>query len=411
MQSPRHALPETPSCTAPTLSETPVPLRARAMAAVVVTAIALGGAGTLAGPAFADPEQPGVTDVPQTSEQPGITDQPIAPEPAPAPAPEPVPDYGPGLLPSPQWETEPVIYTEPSGPPSTPYTPLPPSTPAPAPSEPAPPLAPLLVKDPAAEIRAGNFVVDRPDFVAPEAAITANEQLAYVEWRLAQFFESQGFPREEAARRAAAAAAGAAVGGVAGAVVLGVPAAVLLAILGGAGGAAIGSAVPPTPFNTLPGLAIGLGGGAALGFAGGAATGALLGGLLGWALGFGDANANPPAPWESEPAAPLPNPEGDQYRLVLDAPAAADAGLPAVDYTVDTDGDVSFSANIAGIPPINGGWTAEQAQAPLQALGPLEQPAKDAIAGATKQIGDGLTQIVDGLHISYPQTVSPAPAA
>ena len=121
MQSPRHALPDTPSCTAPTLSETPAPLRARAMAAMVVTAIALGGAGTLAGPAFADPEQPGVTDVPQTSEQPGITDQPIAPEPEPAPAPEPVPDYGPGLLPSPQWETEPVIYTEPAGPPSTPY--------------------------------------------------------------------------------------------------------------------------------------------------------------------------------------------------------------------------------------------------------------------------------------------------
>ena len=131
-------------------------------------------------------------------------------------------------------------------------------------------------------------------------------------------------------------------------------------------------------------------------------------------MGAGDPNANPGAPWAPEPApapAPLPNPEGNQYQLVLDAPAAADAGLPAVDYTVDTGGDVSFSANIAGIPPINGGWTAEQAQAPLQALGPLEQPAKDAIAGATKQIGDGLTQIVDGLHISYPQTVSPAPAA
>lgn len=409
MQTPRHALPETP-CKAPLPRDAHMPVRARAMAAVVVAAVAMGGAGALAGPAFADPEQGGVTSEP-APEQGGVIAEPA---PAPAPAPEPVPDYGPGLVPSPQWETEPVIYTEPSGPPSTPYTPLPqsaPAAPAPAPVQPAGPIAPILVKDPAAEIRAGNYIVDRPDWVSPEAAITTNEYMAYFEAEAAQYFESIGFPRDEAARRAAAAAAGAGVGGLAGALAAGIPTAIFFGIVGGVGGGIVGSVVPPTPFNILPGIGIGAGGGAALGFAAGAAAGgaagALAGGLLGWALGAGDPNADPAAPWAPAPPpppAPLPNPEGDQYQLVLDAPAASDAGLPAVDYTVDTEGDVSFSTNIAGIPPISGGWTAQQAEAPLQALGPLEQPAKDAIAGATKQIGDGLTQIVDGLHIAYPQT-------
>ncbi|ETD30860.1 hypothetical protein [Williamsia sp. D3] len=387
-----------------------MPVRARAMAAVVVAAVAMGGAGALAGPAFADPEQGGVTSEP-APEQGGVIAEPTPP--VPAPAPEPVPDYGPGILPSPQWETEPVIYTEPSGPPSTPYTPLPqsaPAAPAPAPA-PAAPIAPILVKDPAAEIRAGNVVFDRPDAVSPEVAITVNEYMAYFEAEAAQYFESIGFPRDEAARRAAAAAAGAGVGGLAGALAAGIPTAIFFGIVGGVGGGIVGSFVPPTPFNILPGIGIGAGAGAALGFAAGAAAGgsagALAGGLLGWALGFGDPNANPAAPWAPAPPpppAPLPNPEGDQYQLVLDAPAASDAGLPAVDYTVDTEGDVSFSANVAGIPPINVGWSAEQAEAPLQALGPLEQPAKDAIAGATKQIGDGLTSVIDGLHIAYPQT-------
>ncbi|MDV7136768.1 hypothetical protein [Williamsia muralis] len=393
------------------------------MAATVLATIAVSTA--FAGQALGAPEdgQPGVTP-PSTTDpggQPGVTPTPTPePAPAPAPAPEPVPDYGPGLVPSPQWETEPVIYTEPSGPPSTPYTPLPqsaPAAPAPAPVQPAGPIAPILVKDPAAEIRAGNYIVDRPDWVSPEAAITTNEYMAYFEAEAAQYFESIGFPRDEAARRAAAAAAGAGVGGLAGALAAGIPTAIFFGIVGGVGGGIVGSVVPPNPFNILPGIAIGAGGGAALGFAAGAAAGgaagALAGGLLGWALGAGDPNADPAAPWAPAPPpppAPLPNPDGDQYQLVLDAPAASDAGLPAVDYTVNTGGDVSFSANIAGIPPISGGWTAEQAEAPLQALGPLEQPAKNAIAGATKQIGDGLTQLVDGLHITYPQTIAPAPA-
>ncbi|PVY27121.1 hypothetical protein C7458_1128 [Williamsia muralis] len=398
-----------------------LPSTPRRMAATVLATIAVSTA--FAGQALGAPEdgQPGVTP-PSTTDpggQPGVTPAPT-PEPAPAPAPEPVPDYGPGLVPSPQWETEPVIYTEPSGPPSTPYTPLPqsaPAAPAPAPVQPAGPIAPILVKDPAAEIRAGNYIVDRPDWVSPEAAITTNEYMAYFEAEAAQYFESIGFPRDEAARRAAAAAAGAGVGGLAGALAAGIPTAIFFGIVGGVGGGIVGSFVPPTPFNILPGIGIGAGGGAALGFAAGAAAGgaagALAGGLLGWALGAGDPNADPAAPWAPAPPpppAPLPNPEGDQYQLVLDAPSASDAGLPAVDYTVNTGGDVSFSANVAGLPPISGGWTAEQAEAPLQALGPLEQPAKDAIAGATKQIGDGLTQVVNGLHITYPQTIAPAPA-
>lgn len=419
MHLPRHALPETP-CTPAASRTTHLPPRARVMAALVVVSVALGGAGTLAGPAFADPEQGGVTTEPAPQQGGVTTPEPTPtpdPAPAPEPVPEPVPEYGPGIVPSPQWQTDPVVFTEPSGPPATTYTPLPQSTPTPQPEQPSGPIAPILVKDPAAEIRAGNYVVDRPDWVSPEVAISTNEYLAFFEVGAAQYFESIGFPRDEAARRAAAATAGAGVGGVAGALAAGIPTAIFFGIVGGIGGGIVGSVVPPTPFNILPGIAIGAGGGAALGFALGAAAGgaagALAGGLLGWALGAGDPNADPTAPWAPAPPpapAPLPNPGGDQYHLVLDADSASDSGLPAVDYTVDTSGDVSLSATIAGLPPLNVEWTSEQAAQPYEVLGQWAEPAKQAVATVTKQVSDGLTSMVDGLTITYPQALAPAPA-
>ena len=404
-----------------------LPSTPRRVAATVLATIAVSTA--FAGQALGAPDegQPGVTP-PSTTDpggQPGVTPTPEpapAPEPAPTPAPEPVPEYGSGIAPSPQWETAPVIYTEPVGP-STAYTPLP-EGPLHAPV-PTAPVAPKLVEDPAAKIRIGSEVFDRPADVPPEYAITINEYAAWAQAKLAQGFKSVGFNATEAEEKAAAAVLGGVIGGVAGAVALGAPVGVATLLFtapaGAAIGATIGSFMPPQPLNIGTGALIGLGAGAGVAavVGGGAAivggtAGAIIGAALGYALGAGDPNADPAAPWEDAPTpvppAPLPNPEGNQYQLVLDAPAASDAGLPAVDYTVNTAGDVSFSTNVAGLPPISGGWTAGQAEAPLQALGPLEQPAKDAIAGATKQIGDGLTQVVNGLHITYPQTIAPAPA-
>lgn len=422
MQSPRpvsHSIP----CAPVSARHHHLPLRVRAAAVALVTSVSLGTA--LAAPALADPEQPGVTDVaPTAPEQPGVTDVPPAPAPAPEPAPEPapVPEYPQGVLPSPPQETAPVLWEEPSGPPTTTYDPAP-TGPIHAPV-PTAPVAPKIVEDPAAKIRIGNFVTDRPAQIPRDYAISINEYAAYAESKIAQGFRSVGFSDEEADRRAAAAVLGGVIGGVAGATAAGVPVTIAVGLFtlpaGAAIGATVGSFVPPQPFNIGTGALIGLGAGAAVAVGAGAVaavvggtTGAIIGAALGYALGAGDPNANPAAPWDTPPApapAPLPNPEATQYELVLDAPAASDAGLPAVDYTVTTDGDVNFSTNIAGVPPISGGWTAEQAEAPYEVLGQWAEPAKDAVASVTKQASDGLDAVVDGLHIAYPQTLAPAPA-
>ena len=419
MQSPRTVPAHRSPCVPVSTRHQHLPIRTRVVAAAVVASVGMGA--VLAGPALADPEQPGVTDTaPTAPDQPGVTDPAPAPQPAPEPAP--VPDYPQGVLPSPPQEVAPVIWEEPSGPPTTNYDPAP-TGPIHAPV-PTAPVAPKIVEDPAAKIRIGNFVTDRPNEIPRNYAISINEYSAYAEAKIAQGFRSVGFSDEEADRRAAAAVLGGVIGGVAGATAAGVPVTIAVGLFtlpaGAAIGAAIGSVVPPQPFNIGTGALIGLGAGAAgAGGAGaiaavvGGTTGAIIGAALGYALGAGDPNANPGAPWDKPPApapapAPLPNPEANQYELVLDAPTASDAGLPAVDYTVNTDGDVDFSANIAGLPPITGGWTADQAAQPYEVLGQWAQPAKDAVASVTKQASDGLAAVVDGLHISYPQTV-PAP--
>lgn len=387
-----------------------------------------------AGQALGAPEdgQPGVTP-PSTTEpdgQPGVT---AVPEPAPAPAapepepiPEPAPEYPQGIVPSPPQEVAPVLWTEPEpvGPPAGP----PPELHAPDPT--TAPVAPKLVE--VDKIRVGSEVFDR-GVVPVDVAVSLNEYLAWSEAKIAQFYRSIGYSASEADEKAATAVVFGVIGGVTAATAVGVPVFLATALftipIGAVAGGVIGSFVPPTGFNTVTGTLIGAGAGAAvaagiaaLAAVGAGTLGAAVGVGLGYALGGGDADANPDAPWDDlvqqwlsflnpeQPHPALPNPEGDQYRLVLDAPAASDAGLPAVDYTVNTEGDVNFSANVAGLPPINVGWTADQAAAPFTALGPLADPAKDAAAAVTKQVGDGLTQVVDGLNITYPQTVPGAAA-
>lgn len=400
----------------------------RIVTATLLTTIALSTA--FAGQALGAPEsQPGVTP-PSTTDpggQPGVTPTPepapAPPAPEPSPAPEPAPEYPQGIVSSPPQETAPVQWTEPEpqGPPSGP----PPQLHAP---EPTPPVAPKLVD--IDHIRVGSEVFDR-GVVPVDVAVSLNEYLAWSEAKIAQFYRSIGYSASEADEKAATAVVFGVIGGVSAAVAVGVPVFLATALftvpIGAVAGGVIGSFVPPTGLNTVTGALIGAGAGAAvaagiaaLAALGAGTLGAALGVGLGYALGGGDPDANPAAPWDdllaqwhdflNPTAPPLPNPGGDQYHLVLDAPAASDAGLPAVDYTVNTEGDVNFSANIAGLPPINIGWTAEQAAAPYEVLGPLAEPAKNLAATATKQVGDGLTQVVDGLNITYPQTVAGAPA-
>jgi|GEM_PF-4225478 len=402
----------TPDSTMPC---TGTPFAARLIAAGVVASIGMGG--ILAGPALADPEQGGVTSEP-SPEQGGVTAEPA---PVPAPEPEPAPEYPTGIVPSPPQEAPPVAWTEPA--------PMGPSAP-PAPQLHTPvPTAPVAPKHvPIDKIRIGTEVVDRGD-IPENVAVSINEYSAWAEAKIAQFYRSVGFSDAEADQKAATAVLFGVVGGVGAAVSVGVPVFIATALftvpIGTGIGAAIGSVVPPTPFNIGPGAAIGAAAGAGVAAAvaavaalGAGTIGAAIGVGLGYAIGGGDADTNPAAPWDDligqwenflrGPApAPLPSPGANQYELVLDAASAADAGLPAVDYTVNTAGDVNISATVAG-QDINLGWTTQQAAAPYELLGPLKEPAKEAVATVTKQVGDGITQVIDGLQITYPQTVAPA---
>lgn len=395
----------------------------RMVTATLLATIAVSTA--FAGQALGAPEngQPGVTP-PSTTEpgQPGVTPtpEPAPAPPAPEPTPQPAPETEPGFFPSPPQEAEPILWTAPEeqGPPSAPTPP--PQLHAPTPEA---PVAPKIVTDPGDNIRLGDFVAEVPTElnIPKSVVISGNEYSAYTEAKLAQFFRSIGYSDKEADRQAATAVVAGFVGGVAAAVAVGVPTFLAVALFtvpsGALIGLGIGSAIPPNGLNTLPGAAIGAGAGlgvaAATALAAAAAAGtlgAVAAAALGWALGGGNADSNPRAPWEHDPEHAPINPDANQFELVLDAPSASDAGLPAVDYTVSTAGDVNFSANIAGLPPISGGWTAEQAAAPYEVLGPLAEPAKNLAANVTKQIGDGLTQAVDGLNITYPQTVPGAAA-
>lgn len=411
----------------------PTYVSARMVTASLLATISVSAA--TAGQSWAAPDdgQPGVTPPSTTAPggQPGVTPTPEpaptpAPEPAPEPEPipEPAPEYPQGIAPSPPQETAPVLWTEPEpmGPPTSP----PPQLHAP---EPTPPVAPKLVD--VDHIRVGSEVFDR-GVVPVDVAVSLNEYLAWSEAKIAQFYRSIGYSASEADEKAATAVVFGTIGGVSAATAVGVPlflATALFLVPGGAlAGGIIGSFVPPTGLNTVTGTLIGAGAGAAaaagiaaLAALGAGALGAAVGVGLGYALGGGDPDAHPDAPWDDllqqwhdflNPAPPpLPNPDGDQYKLVLDAPQAADAGLPAVDYTVNTEGDVNFSANVAGLPPIDVSWTAEQAEAPYEALGPLKEPAKDLAANVTKQVGDGISKVVDGLNITFPQTIPAGSAA
>ncbi|MDY6808955.1 MAG: hypothetical protein SW127_08040 [Actinomycetota bacterium] len=398
--------------------------------AAVAASIAVGFG---AGMAQAVPHQGGTSPSDTAPQQGGTTPEQAAPQqggttPTPEVAPVVVP--GPGTIPAPPQEApyqpyvQPSTYTAPTYEES--YDPVPqrPLT-APKPVAPVRPIAP-----PPEKIRVGNFITDIPDGMSERDVNSVNAWSAYGEAKIAQGLISVGVPEDEASRQAASTIIGVMTGGTAGAVALGIPAAAMGAVGGAIIGTGVGAvaggiynavifpwaipagpavAVPVIGAGALAGAGIGLAAGGAIGAVGvgaagaavGAAIGGTAGGALAYALGAGDPGANPDEPWKpGDPdATPLPNPDANQFELELSREDAEKAGLPPVDYVVNSRGDVN--ASIAGI-KLN--WSAEQATAPYAVLG---AGAAKSAQQATKQQTEEAKKSIPNLHVAWPQETAP----
>ncbi|MEE3851890.1 hypothetical protein VZC37_16220 [Gordonia sp. LSe1-13] len=395
-----------------------------ALAATIATGLG-------AGAAYAVPEQGGTS--PSVPEQGGITPEADVPEqggtsPTQDVAPVNVP--GPGAIPAPPQEAPyqpyvaPSTYTAPStntGPSTyeNAYNPIPeqPLT-APKPVAPVRPIAP-----PPEKIRVGNFITDIPEGMSDRDVNSLNAWAAYGESKIAQGLISVGVPEDEASRQAASTIIGVATGGTAGAAAMAVPGAVAGAAVGLPVGAIAGTIYNAVVFSylvaptgggilvpgALAGAGIGAGVGAVAGAAAGAATGAAIGGTIGGAaaytLGAGDPGANPDEPWKQDKpeAEPLPNPDANQFELKLSPEDAQKAGLPAVEYVVNSRGDVHASVN-----GVEANWSVEQALAPYGLLGGAGPQAEKSAQQATKQRTDQAKNSVPGLEVAWPQETAPA---
>lgn len=404
------------------IDEPTIAFATRFAAAAMTAAIIAGGGALAAGPAYAV--------------QDGVTTAPDAPQSG-------VFDTGPGAIPDPPKEApyrdiptyDAPTYVEPSynqGPSynDTPTynAPIVNTRPAPTPQRQAPvnpqvrpggPVRPIL--PPKGYLRIGKFITKDTGPLTRAQVNSINRYAAYGEAKIAQGLIAAGISPREADRQAASTIIGVVIGGGVGAATLGIP----LAIVGGLGGAAIGAGigafVPPQPLNIGTGALIGAGSGAALlglgGAAAGAGIGGTIGGVIGYILGAGDPKANPTLPGQDpaappaplRKAAPLPNPGAAQYTAVLPKAQARAAGLPAVDYTVSTRGDVDATATIGGR-DYHVGITKEQADAPFKALGGLEKPAREFVDRTTRDLSAATQRAIPGLKIAYPQTI-PAHAA
>ncbi|MFW0797732.1 hypothetical protein AAFP30_28280 [Gordonia sp. CPCC 205515] len=427
------------------------PLLTGVTSAALVASIAMGAG---AGLAQAAPEQGGTNPNDTAPQQGGTSPDSEAPPvleqggttPTPEPAPvEPAYNYnpGPGTLPSPPQEApyqpyvEQSTYSGNSGPSyETTYTPIPeaPLT-APKPTAPVRPIAP-----PPEKIRVGNYITDIPKGMSKRDVTSINEWAAYGEAKIAQNLIAVGVPKDEASRRAAATIIGVALGGTTGAAV-GSSAALLGVVPGAVVGTGVGAIAggiynavtfsasalagpevygPIIGLGAAAGAGIGLVGGAAAGAAAagaaGAATGAVIGGTIGgvtaYTLGAGDPGAHPVEPWKqgdkpgtpkAPEAKPLPNPKANQFELHLPAEKAAQAGLPRVDYVVNQRGDVNVQVGTAQT-----GWSAEQANAPYQAMGANGSAQKENAKRYTKQNAPQIKQVLPGVNISWPQEIAPA---
>ncbi|MGB6244611.1 hypothetical protein [Gordonia sp. (in: high G+C Gram-positive bacteria)] len=361
--------------------------------------------------AAAAPSEQGGTEAPG-AEQGGTLTAPSGEQggtsPAPEPAPEPVaPAYtpGPGLVPGPP----PGEYQQPQEPQyqnsySPPQVPL----------QPRQDVAPIKRIAPktdqrgkATEVRAGNYsipVAALPDIPQRDRAVNSlNDWFAYGEAKIATELVARGVPEDEASRQAAAAIAGAAAAGVIGGTVTFVGSAVVIGTvvipIATLTGAAIGSTMGPqtTGPGALTGLAVGtavtLAAAGSLGV-GAAILSALIGGGLGWALGAGDPGQTvdrPDLPWEQQRPgkhrAPDTSDPSNQFVAV-----AGPSTAPAASYVVAESGDVSMSAQIGG-QTVTVGWTAEQAAAPVKALGPAAPAAQRVVDDVTETVTSAIRNL------------------
>ncbi|MGV9709875.1 hypothetical protein ACWDTI_04345 [Gordonia sp. NPDC003424] len=410
--------------------------------AVLVASIATGlGAGA----AVAAPEQGGTNPNDTAPQQGGTTPDQSAPQQGgTAPTPElrqvepaaPVYVPGPGTIPAPPQEAPYQPYTQQDASPNyqTAYNPVPeePLT-VPKPVAPVRPIAP-----PRNMLRVGNWVSEKPTWLTKNDVNSINAWSAYGEAKIAQGLISVGVPKDEASRRAASTIIGVMSGGTAGAAALGIPAIIPGALVGAGIGAVAGAGIgaasgaislivttggvgaagagPAALAAAGPGALIGAGIGAVVGGAAAGAVagtvGAVVGGTLGggaaYALGAGDPGTNPQAPWllnQTDPQTDPSEPTGpNQFRITLPADQASKAGLPAVDYVVNSRGDVHAETQI-GERTLAVNWDAGRAQAPYRALGPVGDQAQKSIREATKQATKNLQRQMPNVQVTW------APAA
>lgn len=381
------------------------------IAALVATSMTLGAvAGS--GEAFGAPQQGGIGggDGNQAPQQGGVDQggqQQGGVTPAPAPAPVPPPSVaGPGGLPAapaaPQsdWTTTAPSYE--GG-----YNPTPRAITTPNPS--APKVKRIAPKP--QTLRLGNFEMankDIPNFPNKKAYINwANGWAAYSEQQIANTLIVMGMAEEdEASRQAAAIVMGAAGAGAIGGAVAFTTTTIVVGAFAVPIGAGIGWGVGG-PVSALGGAAIGAGvavGAGAVAGAGTAIVAGLIGGAVGWALGAGDKGNDVPRPDGRLPRdAPKGGPDRsaesgpNQFELRLGRDDAARAGLPSVDYIVTARGDVNMTVGATTVK-----WSAEQAQAPIKALGRLAPAAETAINNGVVAATDIASGVVDGLQVAWP---------
>ncbi|MFD0925446.1 hypothetical protein [Williamsia deligens] len=342
----------------------------------------------------------------------------IAPA-TPAPAPAPTAPQGRSIIPAPTYDA-PVIYED--SPEYTPpvysgaYNPVPPVITAPRRVAPVNPILPRP-----GTIKLGNFRAPQPAWLSDADARNLNGQAATIEARTATYYESIGFPKDQAARTAASTTVGILVGGATGAAIGAVPGAIIGLPVGAGVGAIAGAitggvisggalAGPGAGVGALVGLGVGPVAGAAGGGALGALIGGGIGGAIGYAVGAGDPGGDPNAPLggatnedprKSKPAPP--NPDANQYELHLDR-----KGLPGggkIDYVVAKNGDVRGQVAVG---PIDAPIVIDHdgADAPYKAAGVFAQTARDSVNAAVINFGREAQRAFPGLQIDYPQYAS-----
>ncbi|MFF0818392.1 insoluble domain protein [Rhodococcus sp. NPDC003318] len=158
-----------------------------------------------------------------------------------------------------------------------------------APRTPAPVLDPTLpIEAPKDKMRLGRVIFDQPNWISEVDAKRTNNQTAVIEAQTTDFWRSQGFSTDEAARIASAQVGGAAAGALTGATALGAPAAVTGALIGGTIGGITNGAAAATfvqGIGWVAGGTVGTAAGAAIGAAAAGVPAAVIGGVGGGVIG------------------------------------------------------------------------------------------------------------------------------